>query len=115
MRDQKGSVLEKYFSVFTRCSRIFFLYLHGTYSNERHGVTLPDLLGRLEHRLFTYLSYKKWHARCNAFRCAPFCVVDFYANYLFFQLFGKFFCVVLRCFSFSFWRDVSARYCSRTH
>ena len=30
-------VLEKYFSVFARCSRSVFLYLYGVLEGERHG------------------------------------------------------------------------------
>ena len=40
MRDEGRSVLEKYFSVFTRCSRSVFLYLHGVLEGERYGAVL---------------------------------------------------------------------------
>ena len=83
MRDQERSVLEKYFSIFTRCSQTLFLHLHGTYSNERHGVTLVYLLGRLGHRLFTFLSYMCVVTRSAAHLCAwsIFMLITFIFSY----------------------------------
>ena len=40
VRDGGRGVLEKYFSVFTRCSRSVFLYLHGVSEGERHYAVL---------------------------------------------------------------------------
>ena len=44
VRDGGRGLLEKYFSVFTRCSRSVLLYLHGVLQNERHGAVLLSLL-----------------------------------------------------------------------
>ena len=40
VRDGGRGVLEKYFSVFARCSRSVFLYLYGVLEGERYGVVL---------------------------------------------------------------------------
>ena len=40
VRDGGRGVLEKYFSVFTRCSRGVFPYLYGVLEGERHGAVL---------------------------------------------------------------------------
>ena len=37
-------VLQKYFSVFARCSQSFFLYLYGVLEGERHGAVLLSLV-----------------------------------------------------------------------
>ena len=49
-----------FFSGFTRCSQHVFLYLHATYSDERHGITFLYSLHRLRRHLLTYLSYKNF-------------------------------------------------------
>ena len=40
VRDAGRGLLEKYFSVFTRCSRSVFLYLYGVSDSGRHGAVL---------------------------------------------------------------------------
>ena len=40
MRDGGRGVLEKDFSVFTRCLRSVFLYLYGVLEGGRHGAVL---------------------------------------------------------------------------
>ena len=37
-------MLEKYLSVFARCSQSFFLYLYGVLEGERHGAVLLSLI-----------------------------------------------------------------------
>ena len=44
VRDGGRGVLEKYFSVFTRCSRSVFLHLYGVLEGERHGAVLLSSL-----------------------------------------------------------------------
>ena len=40
VRDGGRGVFEKYFLVFTRCSRSVFLHLYGVLEGERHGAVL---------------------------------------------------------------------------
>ena len=94
-----AEALEK-FSSFARCSGRVFLYANGATNDERHGVKFVMLLLCLRRVLFTYLSWKIFPTRFNAFRNALFCLVVLYANYLYFQLFRIFF--VLYCSLFIF-------------
>ena len=100
VRDGGRGVLEKYFSVFTRCSRSVFLYIYGVSEGERHGGIVLSSVRCLRRELSTYSSPKGFWSRLYAFRSALFCLAVFYANYLYFQLFRKLFRRVLLIFSF---------------
>ena len=76
--------------------KVFF----GFYALLAKRFSLP--IRHVQQRLFSYLRYKRFCVRFNAFCRAPFCLVIFYANHLYFQLFTKFFCVVLLCSQFFF-------------
>ena len=95
-RVEGRSVLEKYFSVFMRCSRSVFLDVYGVLAGKGRGFLLVRSLRCLRRLLFTCLRPKSFSSRFNAFRSALFGLAVFYANWLDFQLFRNFFrCVLL--------------------
>ena len=109
-RVQGRSVLEKSFSVFTRCSRSVLLYVLGVLEGKGHGLLLVRSLRCLPCLLFTYSRPKRFSSRLNAFRSALFCLAVFYANELYFQLFSKLFSWCFSSlFSFILAQKASAR------
>ena len=96
----RGVLRKKSFSSFTRCSRRSSLYVDGVLDDYRDGVVSLLVLRRLRRYLCVYLSSKFSTSCFNAFRRALFALSVFYAIWLYFQLFRKFFCRVFLIFLF---------------
>ena len=75
---QTRSNLDNFFFTFTRCSRQFFLCIHGTQCNERHSIMFLVTIRCFQHVLFVYLGYKAFKSCFNLFHRALFCLVFFY-------------------------------------
>ena len=78
-------------SSFTRCSRHGFLCAYSELDDGRDGVRVLQALLCLRRELFTYFTSTNFPSRFYALRSTNLGLSVFYANQLYFHLFGTFF------------------------